>query len=106
MQKATQSAVSAIAGISETIGTMDRIAVAIASAVEEQNAATSEIARSVGNARSETQDARASITEVEGVAGETTRVSAAVSMAADTMAFELRVLDEEVKTFLTRMQAA
>ncbi len=106
MQRATQSAVTAIGGISETIGTIDRIAVAIASAVEEQNAATMEIARGVGNAKSEAESARASITEVEGVAGETTRASAAVSMAADAMSFELRALDEEVKAFLARMQAA
>ena len=106
MQKATQSAVAAIGGISETIGVIDRISVAIATAVEEQNAATQEIARGVGSARSEAESARSSITEVEGVAGETTRASAAVSMAADAMAFELRVLDEEVKAFLTRVQAA
>jgi methyl-accepting chemotaxis protein len=106
MQKATQGAVAAIGGISETIGTIDRIAVAIASAVEEQNSATQEIARGVVSAKTEAESARASITEVEGVAGETTRASAAVSMATDAMAFELRVLDEEVKTFLTRMQAA
>ena len=86
--------------------TIDRIAVAIATAVEEQNAATQEIARGVGSAKNEAESARASITEVEGVAGATTRASAAVSMAADAMAYELRVLDEEVKTFLTRMQAA
>jgi methyl-accepting chemotaxis protein len=106
MQKATQSAVAAIVGISETIGNIDRIAVAIATAVEEQNAATMEIARGVGGARNEAESARTSITEVEGVAGETTRASAAVSMAADAMAFELRVLDEEVKTFLAHVQAA
>jgi len=106
MQKATQGAVAAIAGISETIAKIDRIAVAIASAVEEQSAATQEIARGVGSAKSEAESARDSITEVEGVAGETTRVSAAVSMAADAMAYELRILDEEVKTFLARMQAA
>jgi methyl-accepting chemotaxis protein len=106
MQKATQSAVAAIGGISATIGNIDRITVAIASAVEEQNAATLEIARGVGSAKSEAESARASITEVERVAGEATRVSAAVSMAADAMAFELRALDEEVKTFLARMQAA
>ena len=106
MQRATQTAVAAIGGISDTIGTIDRITVAIATAVEEQNAATLEIARGVGSAKSEAESARASITEVEGVAGETTRASAAVSMAADAMSFELRVLDEEVKTFLARVQAA
>ena len=51
MQKATNQAVSAIGGISETIGNMDRIAVTIASAVEEQGSATQEIARGVGSAK-------------------------------------------------------
>src|SRR5258708_40310999 len=89
MQKATQAAVAAIGGISETIGTIDRIAVAIATAVEEQNAATQEIARGVGSAKTEAESARASITEVEGVAGETTGAPAAGSMAADAEAFGL-----------------
>jgi len=106
MQKATQSAVAAIGGISSTIESIDRIAVAIATAVEEQNAATREIARGVGNAKNEAETARDSISEVEGVAGETTRASAAVSMASEAMASELRLLDEEVKSFLARMQAA
>jgi methyl-accepting chemotaxis protein len=106
MQRATQSAVAAIGGISNTIESIDRIAVAIATAVEEQNAATQEIARGVGSAKTEAETARDSISEVEGVAGETTRASAAVSMAAEAMASELHRLDDEVKSFLTRMQAA
>jgi methyl-accepting chemotaxis protein len=106
MQKATESAVTAIGGISSTIESIDRIAVAIATAVEEQNAATQEIARGVGSAKTEAETARDSISAVEGVASETTRASAAVSMAADAMASELRRLADEVKSFLTRMQAA
>jgi methyl-accepting chemotaxis protein len=106
MQKATNEAVAAIGGISETIGAMDRIAVTIASAVEEQGAATQEIARGVGSARGEAETARISISDVEDVAGETTRSSDAVSKAASDMATRLRGLDDEIKSFLSRMQAA
>ena len=106
MQKATSAAVAAIGSISETIGKMDRIAVTIASAVEEQGAATQEIARGVGNARTEAETARISISDVENVASETTRSSDAVSTVAADMATRLRGLDDEIKTFLTRMQAA
>jgi methyl-accepting chemotaxis protein len=106
MQKATTGAVAAIAGISETISSMDRIAVAIATAVEEQGAATQEIARGVGSAKNEAETARSSIAEVEDVASETTRASTAVSSAAADMASKLRGLEGEIKSFLTRMQAA
>ncbi len=106
MQKATNAAVAAIGGISETIGAMDRIAVTIATAVEEQSAATQEIARGVGSAKGEAETARISISDVEDVASETTRASDAVSNAAADMAARLRGLDDEIKSFLTRMQAA
>lgn len=106
MQKATNEAVAAIGGISETIGAMDRIAVTIATAVEEQNAATQEIARGVGSAKGEAETARISISDVEDVASETTRSSNAVSTAAADMAARLRGLDDEIKSFLSRMQAA
>jgi len=106
MQKATNGAVGAIAGISETITKMAEIASAIAAAVEEQGAATTEIAQSAASAKAEAGTARASIGDVAGVAGETTRASAAVSMAAETMAAELKGLEAEIATFLGRMRAA
>jgi methyl-accepting chemotaxis protein len=106
MKRATKGAVSAIAGISETISSMDRIAATIAAAVDQQNAATSEIARNASSAKAEAGTARSSIGDVAAVAGETTRASAAVSMAADTMAEEIRKLDGEIAGFLTRMRAA
>lgn len=106
MQKATNAAVAAIGGISETIGSMDRIALTIATAVEEQSAATQEIARGVGSAKGEAETARISISDVEDVASETTHSSNAVSKAATDMAVRLRGLDDEIKSFLMRMQAA
>ena len=77
-----------------------------AAAVEEQGAATHEIASSAANAKTEAGTARASIGDVAGVAGETTRASVAVSMAAETMATELKGLEGEIATFLGRMRAA
>ena len=79
-----------------TINTMNRISITIASAVEEQNAVTQEIARGVGSARGEAETARISISDVEDVAGETTRSSDAVSKAASDMASRLRGLDDEI----------
>jgi methyl-accepting chemotaxis protein len=106
MQKATGGAVTAIAGISETISKMAEIASSIAAAVEEQGAATQEIATSAASAKAEAGTAKASISDVAGVAGETTRASAAVAMAAETMATELKGLEEEIANFLTRVRAA
>ncbi len=106
MQKATKGAVAAIAGISETISTMDQIASTVAAAVEEQNAATAEIAHNATSAKTEAVTARASISQVSDAAGETTRASAAVSMAAETMAAELKSLESEIANFLARMRAA
>lgn len=106
MQKATNGAVGAIGSISETITKMSEIAAAIAAAVEQQGAATQEIAASAASAKAEAGTAKASIGDVAGVAGETTRASAAVSMAAETMATELKGLEGEIANFLTQMRAA
>src|SRR3546814_3958352 len=53
IQQATHEAVSAIQSIGGTIRQIDEIAATIASAVDEQGAATQEIARNVQEARSE-----------------------------------------------------
>ena len=106
MQKATSEAVATIGGISDTIAAMDRIAGTIAAAVEEQRAATQEIARGVGNAKQEAETASVSISDVEDVAAKTTRSSNAVSTAASDMSAQLRGLDGEIKSFLSRMQSA
>ena len=105
MQKATSEAVATIGGISDTIAAMDRIAGTIAAAVEEQRGATQEIARGVGNAKEEAETASISISDVEDVAAKTTRSSNAVSTAASDMSAQLRGLDGEIKSFLSRMQS-
>lgn len=67
---ATQAAI-AIHGLTSSIGQIDEQATAIASAVEEQGAATQEIARNVQEAAASTQIVAADIAGVQGAAGET-----------------------------------
>ena len=55
IQNATQEAVAAIKGIGGTIASISEIATAIAAAVEEQGAATQEIARNVQQAAKGTE---------------------------------------------------
>ncbi|HSZ88948.1 MAG TPA: globin-coupled sensor protein, partial [Acetobacteraceae bacterium] len=55
IQLATKEAVTAIEAITQTIGEVSRIATAIAAAVEEQGAATQEIARNIHEAATGTQ---------------------------------------------------
>src|SRR3546814_1010494 len=61
MQAIIDEAAEAIRSIGGTIGRVDDIAVAIAAAVEEQNAATAEIARNVQEAADGTRNVTGSI---------------------------------------------
>jgi methyl-accepting chemotaxis protein len=106
MQQATEGAVSAIAGISDTIANIDGIAAAIAAAVDQQRSATADISRGVDNAAGEAEKVRAIIAEVDGVARDAAQTSATVSGSAKAMAKELRELDHELRDFLVKVQAA
>jgi hypothetical protein len=76
MQTATQDSVAAIKEIGGTINRISEIASTIAAAVEEQGAATQEIARNVGEAAKGTQQVASNITDVNRGAGETGSASA------------------------------
>src|SRR3546814_20146095 len=64
IQQATHEAVSAIQSIGGTIRQIDEIAATIASAVDEQGAATQEIARNVQEASAGTADVSSNISGV------------------------------------------
>lgn len=64
MQNATNESVVAIKEIGGTIGRISEISAAIAAVVEQQGAATGEIARNVGEAASGTSKVTTSIAEV------------------------------------------
>jgi methyl-accepting chemotaxis protein len=75
MQAATQTSVGAIAGITDTIRKVAEIASAIAGAVEEQTAATREIAANVAQVSEGTQLVSTSIANVSEAAVQTSHAS-------------------------------
>ncbi|MDC7786980.1 methyl-accepting chemotaxis protein [Rhodoplanes sp. TEM] len=106
MQSATQVSVGAIKEISGTIGRIAEISAAIAAAVEEQGAATHEIARNVQQAAAGTTQVAANITEVNRGAGETGSASSQVLASAQSLAHESARLRVEVDRFLSGVRAA
>jgi methyl-accepting chemotaxis protein len=106
MQSATQESVAAIKEIGETIGRISEIASTIAAAVEEQGAATQEIARNVGEAAKGTAQVASNITDVNRGAGETGSASTQVLASAQSLSQESNHLKAEVDKFLSTVRAA
>jgi methyl-accepting chemotaxis protein len=106
MQAATQESVGAIKEISGTIGRISEIASTIAAAVEEQGAATQEIARNIGEAAKGTSQVASDIVEVNRGASETGSASAQVLASARSLAGESGHLKAEVAKFLSTVRAA
>jgi methyl-accepting chemotaxis protein len=106
IQAATRESVNAIREIGDTIGRMSEIASTIASAVEEQGAATQEISRNVQQAAQGTQQVSANITDVQRGASETGSASSQVLTAAKSLSGESARLKLEVSKFLSSVRAA
>ncbi len=106
MQSATQQSVTAIKEIGGTIGRISEIAASIAAAVEEQGAATREIARNVQEVAKGTTDVASNITEVNRGAGETGSASSQVLLSAQSLAQQSKHLKQEVEKFLHTVRAA
>ncbi len=106
IQGATKSSVGAIESIFETIGQIDQISTTIASAIEEQTAATAEIARNVEQAAAGTQEVSSNITGVTKAAGETGQVSTQVFEAAKELGRQSESLRKEVDGFLADIKEA
>ena len=78
----------------------------VAAAVEEQGAATQEIARNVGAAARGTVEVATNITEVSRGAGDTGFASAGVLSSAQSLSRESSRLKVEVEKFLQTVRAA
>ena len=100
IQAATGNAVTAIQGIGETISKVNEIAGTIASAVEEQGAATQEIARNVQEASAGTQEVSSNIVEVQKAASETGVSSTQVLEAASELSKQSEALQAEIAAFM------
>jgi methyl-accepting chemotaxis protein len=106
IQGETHNAVAAIRSISETILAVNEISSSIASAVEEQTAATQEITRNVQQAAGGTRDVSKNITGVSEAVDKAGNAAAAVTHAADGLAAQANALRHEVDQFLARLRAA
>ncbi|TCS65107.1 methyl-accepting chemotaxis protein [Varunaivibrio sulfuroxidans] len=106
IQTATQDAVGAIQSIGGIIGEINEIASAIAAAVEEQGAATQEIARNVEQAANGTGEVSSNIAGVTQAAGEAGASSNQVLDASDKLAQQSEQLRVQVDGFLRNIQTA
>ncbi|MBA4790639.1 MAG: HAMP domain-containing protein [Rhizobiales bacterium] len=106
VQGATNEVVRAIEGISGTIRRIDEISASIAAAIEEQGAATGEIAQNVHQAAQGTLEVSSSITTVSTAAADTGRVSGEIVRSASDLASQADNLRSQVDNFIERVRAA
>jgi methyl-accepting chemotaxis protein len=106
IQNATTDSVQAISSITGTIGRINEIATTIASAVEEQGAATQEIARNVQQASAGTSEVTSNIAGVSQAAADTGSASTQVLGAAGELAKQGEILRADVGKFLADIRAA
>jgi len=106
MQTATGNTVTAIGSITGTIAQINEIASAIASAVQEQSAATQEIASNVQQAAKGTAEITNNITGVDRAATETGSAASQVLSSSGDLSQQAEKLRGEVETFLADIRAA
>ena len=106
MQTDTEAVVQSIETIGNTILSLDETAGSIAAAVEEQNAATAEIARNTQQTADGAREVSSNITEVTGAVSETGAAADEVLSSSGALAEEAGRLRDEVAAFLGRVRAA
>jgi methyl-accepting chemotaxis protein len=106
MQSATGEAVNAIEAITGLITSMNDTSTMIAAAVEEQHAATGEIAANVQQAAMGTQQVNTAISGVSQAADETGTASTDVRSASDTVSQQAEEIRGQIGQFLGRIRAA
>ena len=90
----------------QTIGQINEVAAAIAAAVEEQDAATREIASNVQKAAQGTQEVSENIESVSQAAGDAGRSAGQLLETASEMSKQSEALRGEVDSFLNQIRAA
>ena len=105
MQAATAHSVEAVKAIGKTISRIAEISTGIAAAVDEQNAATGEIARNVHQAAEGTAEVSSSIVEVARGAAEVGGASSEVLGAAGALTRNAETLRSQVDGFLSKIKS-
>jgi methyl-accepting chemotaxis protein len=106
IQSATTSTVTAIRGIIDTIVEINDIASGIASAVEEQGAATKEISRNVAEASRGTQEVASNISGVLEAATATGAAASQVLSASSELSQQADSLSSEVTGFIAGIKGS
>jgi methyl-accepting chemotaxis protein len=106
IRSATGDAVGAIEGIGTTVETMKQVAGMIAAAIEEQDAATQDIARNVRQAATGTQEVSSTIATVAVAATETGTAATRVLESASGLARQAQTLQKDVDRFIEDVKQA
>jgi len=106
MQQVTTSAVGAIRNIGHTIGAINEVTTSIAAAVEQQGAATREIARNIQHAAGGTSEVSSNIIGVSCASAEAGSAASEVLNASGALRRETDVLRAEIDAFLENIRAA
>ncbi|WP_020400880.1 methyl-accepting chemotaxis protein [Kordiimonas gwangyangensis] len=104
IQGNTSSTVKAVSGIATTIRSLNEIAAAIASATEEQSAATNEISRNIQEASAGTKDVSLNIGKVNAAATQTLESADQLSDAATELGRLSRDLKKRSDSFLNELR--
>lgn len=106
IQSVSKRAVGAIDSIGQTIDQIHEIAGSIASAMEEQQSATAEIARNVQEAATGTEEVTRNVNDVTESAAGTKSAAQQVNDAADTLNQRSQKLQGEIEAFLEEVKIA
>ena len=104
IEQATSLTVASIRRITEQVGTLNQANVAVSAAVEEQAAATGEIARNIEQAAQGTGEVTSNIVDVTRAAQETGGAAAEVNEAARELSKQSEMLRGVVDDFLQRVR--
>jgi methyl-accepting chemotaxis protein len=106
IQSATGDCVTAIGGISDTIREISGIATTIAAAVEQQDSATREIARSVQQAATGTSEVSVNVAGASHAADQSRILADSVLIASGELSQHATALFKSVDTFLAGLREA
>src|SRR6266436_3154839 len=106
MQDVTTSAVTAIRNIGQIIGEINDVTTAIAAAVEQQGAATREIAKNIQHAAGGTTEVSSNIVGVSSASAEAGATANEVLNASAALRREAEGLRSDIDAFLSNIRAA
>ncbi|WP_262694426.1 methyl-accepting chemotaxis protein [Kordiimonas aquimaris] len=106
IREATDDAVDVNKKIVAVVGKIEENSNGIAAAVEEQSAATEEIARSAQSAAGDTVEASQAVRNLESISGRMSDVSSKTAEAVTALTAQMKVLDDSCGMFLARLKAS